>query len=99
MMCQGNYVNHFKINNIYRFLGNHYNPEIHTRSFWPNGLYTLKKNYQYNNDVGLYHIYERNNVLDRLDTEAKNKKPVLSTKFVEYEYLEENEAVITIEHW
>ena len=86
----------------FRFLGNHYDAHIHKRTFWPNGLYLTKKGYHYNKDIGLCYFYERNNVLDRLDVitkeEIRRKKKTIH-HFVEYDYMEDNEIILTIEHW
>ncbi len=95
MMYQGKF---YHINYLIRFLDNHYNPKIHQKSFWPNGLYLTKKSYHYNNEIGLCYFYEKNNVLDRLDIKAKEKRKPL-THFIEYDFMEENNVIITIEHW
>ena len=53
-------------------LDNYYFPKIHNRSWYPNGLYQIKKRYN-ETEIGLEHIYEKNNV-EELETIEDKKK-------------------------
>ena len=53
-------------------LDNYYYPKIHNRSWYPNGLYKIKKRYN-ETAIGLEHIYEKNNV-EELETIEDKKK-------------------------
>ena len=79
---------------------NYYSPKYHKRSWWPNGLYIVKKRYDYTQS-GLEHYYEKNNVeqLKPIDTEEKVKKDSEYIKsFSEFENLTPGNYAITIEY-
>jgi len=85
----------------YRFLDNYYNANIHKKNWNPNGLYITKKNYVFGGDTGLSHYYENENVLEKnvVKPKSEEKIKVKPRNFIEFDYIEENEIVITIEHW
>lgn len=84
--------------NSSRLKDNYYNQGIHTKAWLPNGQLTNKKKYQYS-ESGLSHFYEKNNVLQKMEVESKKKeKQSIVSHFLEFEYMEENDIVITIEH-
>jgi hypothetical protein len=83
-----------------RFLDNYYNSGMHGNVWRPNGKIITKKKYNYG-EMGLSHFYAKNNVLEKLDILEKKekKKSGLEVKhFLEYDYMEEGDIVITIEH-
>lgn len=83
-----------------RFLDNYYNSGMHGNVWRPNGKIITKKVYKYG-EMGLSHFYGKNNVLEKLDVLEKKdkKKSGLEAKhFLEYDYIEEGDIVITIEH-
>jgi hypothetical protein len=64
-----------------------------------NTVLNIRK-YQYSQS-GLQHYYEKNNVPQKLDLEKKQEKEKVRGKekrFLEYEYMENNEIIVTIEH-
>lgn len=83
-----------------RFLDNYYNAKIHEKYWNPNGLYIIKKNYQYGSDTGLSHYYENQNVLEKKEVKPKSEEKVKQRpkNFIEFDYIEENDIIITIEH-
>ena len=90
-----------KLYNVSNPIPNYFNPERkHMRSWWPNGLYLIKKRYNYT-QIGLEHYYEKNNVeqLKTIDTEKKIKKDseYLQT-FKEFETVAPGNYIITIEY-
>ena len=54
-------------------LGNYYFPKIHERSWWPNGVYIVKRRYN-ETEIGLEHFYEKNNVEQLEDNPLKGTK-------------------------
>ena len=87
----------FKVSNP---LGNYYFPKIHKRSWWPNGVYTIKRRYN-ETEIGLEHFYEKNNVEQLKDTPLKGEKKKdrdFLQEFKEYEDLSNGKYVITIEY-
>ncbi len=81
-----------------RFLDNYYNSGMHQNSWRPNGKVVEKKKYNYG-ESGLSHNY-KSSVLQKLDINEKKKsllKPSFKN-FLEFEYMEEGEYVVTIEH-
>lgn len=62
-------------------------------------LIFLNRNYEYSK-TGLSHYFEKQNVLYKLNVEEKEKKKKEITRnFVEFEYMDDNEIIIIIEHW
>lgn len=82
-----------------RFLDNYYNPRIHQNHWKSNGVYIIKKNYVYGSETGLSHYYENHNVLEKKPKSVEKVLKIKPKHFIEYDYIEENEIVITIEHW
>ena len=80
---------------------NYFSPERkHMRSWWPNGLYLIKRRYNYT-EIGLEHYYEKNNVeqLKAIDTEEKVKKDSEYLQpFKEFETFSPGNYIITIEY-
>ena len=85
-----------KNNNISRILANYYDPKIHSRAWYPNGIFHRKKYYYYA-DSGLGYFYEKNNV-EQLKIVSDSKKKNILQNFVEYKFLQENQFVVTIEY-
>jgi len=83
-----------------RFLDNYYNTKIHKKYWNPNGLYVIKRNYNYDL-TGLSHYYENQNVLEKniVKPKSKEKAKIKPKNFIEFDYIEENNIIITIEHW
>ena len=87
-----------KAHPISRELDNYF-CSIHKRGWWPNGRFNRKKYYYYA-DPGLGCYYEKNNVeqlKDLRDIIKETEKQKLK-KFVEYNYIEDNQYIITIEY-
>ena len=61
-----------KNNNISRILANYYDPKIHSRAWFPSGIFHRKKYYYYE-DSGLGYFYEKNNV-EQLKSISETKK-------------------------
>ncbi len=87
----------FKVSNP---LGNYYFPKIHERSWWPNGVYIVKRRYN-ETEIGLEHFYEKNNVEQLEDNPLKGTKKKdneFLQEFIEYDELKKGKYVITIEY-
>ena len=87
----------FKVSNP---LGNYYFPKIHDRSWWPNGVYTVKRRYN-ETEIGLEHFYEKNNVEQLEDNPPKGEKKkdnAFLQEFIEYKELKNGKYVVTIEY-
>jgi hypothetical protein len=82
-----------------RFLDNYFNSGMHINVWRPNGQIITKKQYNYG-EIGLSHHYSKNNVLQKLDVVEKAQKVSNEKKksFLEFEYMDEGDIVITIEH-
>ena len=88
-----------KLHPITRELDNFFNHKLHQRGWWPNGLF-LRKQYYYYAKPGLGCYYEKNNVeqlKDLSELKKETKKNILKN-FIEYNYIEDNQYVITIEY-
>jgi len=90
-----------------RFLDNYFNSNMHCNAWKPNGQITFKKyllNYFSNfrkyayTQSGLSHIYQTNNVLEKLEIDKKRETTKKQQTFLEYEYMQNYEMIITIEH-
>ena len=90
-----------KFFNVTNPIPNYFSPERkHMRSWWPNGLYLIKRRYNYTK-IGLEHYYEKNNVeqLKSIDTEEKAKKDSEYLQpFKEFETVTPGNYIITIEY-
>ena len=88
-----------KLHPITRELDNFFNHKLHQRGWWPNGLF-LRKQYYYYAKPGLGCYYEKNNVeqLKDLGELKKETKKNILKNFIEYNYIEDNQYVITIEY-
>ena len=87
----------FKVSNP---LGNYYFPKLHERSWFPNGVYTVKRRYN-ETEIGLEHFYEKNNVEQLEDNPPKGEKKKdneFLQNFIEYKELKKGKYVITIEY-
>ena len=83
-------------------LDNYYYPKLHARSWWPNGLFQVKRRYCYG-ETGLQYFYEKNNVeqLKDINSEENTKEKELKNfarTFNEYDFARENDYIITIEY-
>ena len=74
--------------------------KIYNRPWYPNGEYIIKRRYNYI-DSGLEHVYEKNNVEEKLpiDLSSKDKKDSeYIQKFLEYDKIQQGEYIISIEY-
>ena len=88
-----------KLHPVSRDLDNYFHHKLHKRGWWPNGLF-LRKQYYYYAKPGLGCFYEKNNVeqLKDLRELKKETKKNLLKNFIEYNFIEDNQYVITIEY-
>ena len=88
-----------KLHTVTRELDNFFNHKLHQRGWWPSGLF-LRKQYYYYAQPGLGCYYEKNNVeqLKDLGELKKETKKNILKNFIEYNYVEDNQYVITIEY-
>ena len=88
-----------KLHPVTRELDNFFNHKLHQRGWWPSGLF-LRKQYYYYAQPGLGCYYEKNNVeqLKDLGELKKETKKNILKNFIEYNYVEDNQYVITIEY-
>ena len=86
-----------KIEKSSRKLDGYYNPKIH-KNIWQTSGYIHKKNQYIYNDTGLgYNLNNENNI--QINNNIDNKKiKIPQTHFLEFDYLKNNEVIITIEH-
>ena len=75
-----------------RLLDNYYNPNIHKKNWEPSGLVKEKNKYVYG-DTGLAH-----NIKDYPKNESNKLKNKEQIHFLEFDFLEENDIIIIIEH-
>ena len=75
-----------------RLLDNYYNPNIHKKNWEPSGTFKEKKKYIYG-DTGLAH-----NIPDSIKKECNAQKYKEQIHFLEFDFLEENDIIIIIEH-
>ena len=88
-----------KLHPVSRDLDNYFHHELHKRGWWPNGLF-LRKQYYYYAKPGLGCFYEKKNVeiLKDLSELKKETKKNIIKKFIEYDFIEDNQYIITIEY-
>ena len=70
-----------------RLLANYYNPKIHNKNWQPNGTYKAKPKIQENNDISMKEI-----------NSSSNTKTKPQTHYLEFDYMEPNDIIVTIEH-
>ena len=70
-----------------RLLDNYYNPKIHNKNWQPNGTYKTKPKIQENNDISMKEI-----------NSSSNTKTKPQTHYLEFDYMEPNDIIVTIEH-
>ena len=75
-----------------RFLDNYYNPNIHKKIWEPSGTIKKKNRYIYG-DTGLGHNLEEYSKNE--NNKQQNKEQI---HFLEFDFLEENDIIIIIEH-
>ena len=75
-----------------RLLDNYYNPSIHKKIWEPSGTIKEKNKYIYG-DTGLAH-----NIVDTTRKETDKQKSKEQIHFLEFDFLEENDIIIIIEH-
>ena len=79
-----------------RFQENYFNPKLHNRNWEPSGKYQEKKIYTYG-DSGLgFNIPEKKIISQNNNNKTTNKNK--QTHFLEFDFLENNDIIITIEH-
>ena len=76
-----------------RFQDNYYNPKLHQRIWEPSGKVKEKNKYTYG-DTGLGYNLEDTNVIQK-EKSTLNKT---QTHFLEFDFMENNDIIITIEH-
>lgn len=85
-----------------RFLDNYFDPFVHTKSWFPNGLYKLKKYYVCSDSGLAYNYDEKNEPLQKLDQQLRNEKysgmRANTNNFMEFDCMKDNEYIITIEY-
>jgi hypothetical protein len=77
-----------------RLIDNYYNPNIHKKIWEPSGTIKEKNKYVYG-DSGLAHIINDPDYLARENNKQKYKEPI---HFLEFDFLEENDIIVIIEH-
>ena len=75
-----------------RLLDNYYNPNIHKKTWEPSGTIKEKNKYIYG-DTGLAY-----NIKDSLQKENSKQKSKEQIHFLEFDFIEENDIIIIIEH-
>lgn len=88
-----------KMHPISRELDNYYQPKLHDKGWFPNGLYILKKKYYYANP-GLGYNYEKNNIeqlKDVIEVQKEKLQKQIKRTFIDYNYIGDNQFIITIE--
>ena len=91
----GSYITYFKLKSNKKIV-----KIFNNRAWYPNGEYIIKRRYNYV-DSGLEHIYEKNNVEEKLpiDVPLKDKKDSeYIQKFLEYDKIQPGEYIISIEY-
>ena len=78
-----------------RLQDNYFNPKLHNRNWEPSGKYQEKKIYTYG-DSGLGFNMPENNKISQNNNKTSNKNS--QTHFLEFDFLENNDIIITIEH-
>lgn len=77
-----------------RLLDNYYNPNIHKKIWEPSGTIKEKNKYVYG-DSGLAHNINDSDYIARENNKQKYKEPI---HFLEFDFLEENDIIVIIEH-
>lgn len=77
-----------------RLLDNYYNPNIHKKIWEPSGAIKEKNKYVYG-DSGLAHNIIDIDTTKKENNKQKSKEPI---HFLEFDFLEENDIIIIIEH-
>ena len=78
-----------------RFQENYFNPKLHKHNWEPSGKYQEKNKYTYG-DSGLGFNMPEKNIISQNNPKAINKKS--QTHFLEFDFLENNDIIIVIEH-
>ena len=78
-----------------RFQENYFNPKLHKHNWEPSGKYKEKNKYTYG-DSGLGYFMAEENISNQNNTKSSNKKA--QTHFLEFDFLENNDIIIIIEH-
>ena len=89
-----------KSNRVSNRLDGSYCPKMHSRAWWPNGEYRVKRRYNYT-ESGLERFYEKNNVEQKkpIDLPLTKKKDIEYLQdFIEYDKAQPGEYIITIEY-
>ena len=76
-----------------RFRDSYYNPKLHKRNWEPSGKYKEKNKYIYG-DTGLGYNLKDTNIIQK----EKSTLDKSQTHFLEFDFLENNDIIITIEH-
>lgn len=76
-----------------RFQENYFNPKLHKKNWEPSGKYKEKNKYIYG-DTGLGYNLNDNGISQK----EKSTKDKSQTHFLEFDFLENNDIIITIEH-
>lgn len=85
-----------RLNSSSRFLDNYYNPKMHKKPFI-GGKSKEKMSYVYDYS-GLAHNYENKEVPQKMNNEDKKKLITLEKHYEEFNELNKNDIIITIEH-
>jgi len=80
-----------------RFLDNHYNQDLHTKSFGVS-MNGPKHHYKYSKS-GLSHNYKTVKILEKLTVEDQNERQVQPRNFKEVDLIQEDEIYVFIEYW
>jgi hypothetical protein len=78
-------------------MDNYFDPKLHNKAWWPNGIPHVKKGYEYT-QTGLSYHFENNNVLQKLNQETREKQKKEIKQFEEFQHIGPDEFVVTIEH-
>ena len=78
-----------------RFQDSYFNPKLHNRNWEPSGKFQEQKKYSYG-DSGLGFNIPENNKISQNNNKTSNKNS--QTHFLEFDFLENNDIIITIEH-
>ena len=76
-----------------RFQESYYNPKLHKKNWEPSGKFKEKNKYTYG-DTGLGYNLNDNGITQK----EKSTKDKSQTHFLEFDFLENNDIIITIEH-
>jgi hypothetical protein len=87
-------INRKKNEKTSRLLDNYYNPNIHKKFWEPSGTIKQKNKYVYG-DSGLAHNITDVDISKKENNKQKSKEQI---HFLEFDYLEDNDVIIIIEH-